>query len=105
MRFPCRDHDRRAAPLAVAAALLGVGCSAPSPPPEQDKPPRIAQVRDGLGPDVDSQRSHTALFANWDDFVDPEGGVVVYEWSIGTRPGADDVLAWAAVGGATRAAV
>lgn len=99
-----RDHGRCAA-LAVAAALA-VGCGAPPPAPSaQNGPPAVAQVRDGLGPDVDSQKGRSSLFANWDAFVDPEGSVVVYEWSIGSKPGETDVLPWTEIGGATNAAV
>ncbi|MCK5940476.1 MAG: hypothetical protein KAI24_00800, partial [Planctomycetes bacterium] len=36
---------------------------------------------------------------------DPEGQPVVYEWSIGTAPGATDVLDWRGVAGAQQAAV
>ncbi len=106
MSFRRREHGRCAAATAVATALLSSGCGTPEPPPpDQNGPPAIAQVRDGLGPDLDSQKSRTSLFANWDAFVDPEGSVVVYEWSIGTRPGEADVLRWTEVGGATSASV
>ena len=71
---------------------------------KQNSAPTTAQVRDGLGPDVDSQETRTSLFANWDAFIDPEGQPVVYEWSIGTRPGQTDVQNWQSCGGAQRAA-
>lgn len=88
------------ASLMLAAAACG------TPPPTvrpQDSPPAAAAVRDGLGADQDEQESNTTLFANWDPFVDPDGGPVVYEWSLGTRPGGTDVLDWTSVGGATQA--
>lgn len=81
-------------------ALGGCG-TAPVAPRPQDSPPATAAVRDGLGDDLDEQPSNAAVFANWDPFVDPDGDPVVYEWSIGTRPGATDVLEWSQVGGAT----
>jgi hypothetical protein len=56
-----------------------------------------------MGADVDSQEVRSSLFANWDDFIDPEGDPVVYEWCIGTSAGGDEVLGWTEVGGATRA--
>ncbi len=86
-------------------ALTAAACtSSPSPPPmTQNGPPSIAQVRDGIGADVDNQDVRSSLFANWDAFLDPEGLPVVYEWSIGTKPGGDDVLPWTEVGGSTRA--
>ncbi len=58
-----------------------------------------------MGDDIDSLPANAALFANWDAFLDPEGQPVVYEWSVGTRQGADDVMAWAKVGGATSGAL
>jgi hypothetical protein len=61
-------------------------------------------VRDGLAEDVDSQVTRSALFANWDAFVDPDGHPVIYEWSIGTTPGGTDVLPWTGVAGSTHAA-
>jgi len=72
---------------------------------KQDSPPSTAQVRDGLGPDVDSQEQRSSLFANWDPFIDPEGRPVVYEWSVGTQPGKTDVKDWQYVAGAQRAAL
>jgi len=89
--------------LLAAAALSACG-GAPQPVPIQNGPPATAQVRDGVGDDVDDQELRTSLFANWDRFVDPEGHPVVYEWSIGTRPGETDVMEWRAVGGAQGAA-
>jgi hypothetical protein len=62
-------------------------------------------VRDGLAADIDSVGANTSLFANWDAFVDPEGQPVVYEWSVGATPGADDAMPWAAVAGATHVSV
>jgi len=98
---------RPARARSAVGLLLLAGCSAPAPgdlhrPP--DAPPAPAAVRDGIGADVDRQESRGALFANWDPFVDPEGLPVVYEWCVGTHPGAADVMPWTAVGGAERAA-
>ncbi len=96
-----RPHTGRTATLAI---LLAAACSTPPPtPPSQNGPPATAQVRDGLAADVDGQDVRSSLFANWDDFVDPEGEPVVYEWCVGTRAGDADVLPWAELGGATRA--
>lgn len=69
-----------------------------------DGPPTPAVVRDGIDADQDEQDVRSSLFANWDPFPDPEGLPVLYEWCIGTSPGGADVMAWAKVGGATRAA-
>ncbi len=94
--------------LAGPAAALALAWAACSSAPDttggpQDGPPTVAQVRDGFGADVDRQEVRTSLFANWDDFVDPEGQPVVYEWAIGRIPGNADVMPWTPVGGATRA--
>lgn len=89
---------------AAALALLLAACSAgPTGGGRQDSPPSIGQVRDGPGRDLDRQEVRTSLFANWDEFPDPEGLPVVYEWCIGRVPGGADVMPWTAVGGATRA--
>lgn len=88
---------------AVSATTWIASCAAdPASRRTQNAPPMIAAVRDGIGEDLDSQDVRTALFANWDDFVDPEGDPVVYEWAVGTRPGAIDVQSWTSTGGATR---
>ncbi|MFT7535782.1 MAG: hypothetical protein ACI85K_001735 [Hyphomicrobiaceae bacterium] len=110
MKTPPPPHERQ---MTLATAVLGLilptvlwtGCSAPAKTVvKQNSAPSTAQVRDGLGPDSDSQEARTSLFANWDAFVDPEGHPVVYEWSVGTKPGATDVLEWQHVAGSLRAA-
>jgi hypothetical protein len=88
---------------ATALALALAACSAAPTGGPQDSPPTIGPVRDGPGRDLDRQEVRTSLFANWDDFTDPEGFPVVYEWCIGRVPGGADVMPWTAVGGATRA--
>ncbi|MFN3243566.1 MAG: hypothetical protein ACE37K_18825 [Planctomycetota bacterium] len=99
-------RETSTAATACCALLLAAACSAPpAPVANQNSPPQTAQVRDGLGPDVDTQQRRTSLFANWDAFVDPEGQPVVYEWSVGTQPGATDVLDWREAAGAQRAAI
>jgi hypothetical protein len=113
---------RQTRPETLAAAVLGLICmplwmpfcmpllssscsTAPKTAAKQNSAPATAQVRDGLGPDVDTQETRTSLFANWDPFVDPEQQPVVYEWSIGTQPGQIDVLEWRQVAGSRSAAV
>ncbi len=82
-------------------SLLGFSCSTPARlVPLQNKAPSVAQVRDGLSADADQQESRSVLAANWDAFLDPEGQNVAYEWSIGTSPGATDVMGWRQVGAA-----
>lgn len=87
--------------LALTVCLTACAAGAPQPA-AQNAPPRIAAIRDGIAADLDSQDARTSLFANWDDFVDPEGGPVIYEWAVGTNPGATDLQDWSNVGGATR---
>lgn len=99
-----------ATPRALLATVLwAAACSAPpssTTPPGQvhDGPPAAAQVRDGLGADLDTQEMRSSLFANWDPFVDPEGLPVLYEWAIGTTPGGAELQPWTSIGGATSAA-
>ncbi|MBX3463159.1 MAG: hypothetical protein KF830_08305 [Planctomycetes bacterium] len=95
-----RAHRYRGAWLLLLAACSG-GAPVALPPP--DRPPTVGQVRDGIGADIDQQEMRTSLFANWDEFVDPEGFPVVYEWALGRLPGGTDVMPWTPVGGATRA--
>ncbi len=61
-------------------------------------PPVAGYVNDGTGTDLGYQASTTSLSANWDSFVDPESGIVDYEWAIGTTPGAQDVQAFLSMG-------
>jgi hypothetical protein len=94
--------------LALLPVLLAGACSSASGGTSGDRanePPAAGRVRDGAGDDRDHQPGTSSLFANWDDFRDPEGLPVVYEWTIGRAPGATDVMAWTPVGGATNASV
>ena len=98
-----------ATPRALLASVLwAAACSAPqssATPPGQvhDGPPAAAQVRDGIGVDLDTQAMRSSLFANWDPFIDPEGLPVLYEWAIGTTPGGAELQTWTPIGGATSA--
>lgn len=107
MTATCASTRRNGSPAwSVAALALAFAACSAAPGKgggPQDGPPTIAEVRDGIGPDLDRQEVRTSLFANWDEFVDPEGFPVVYEWAIGRIPGGADVMPWTPVGGATRA--
>jgi hypothetical protein len=85
--------------VCLLAAMASCGSSGEVRAP--DLPPVPGAVRDGAGHDVDRQDSLSAVFANWDPFVDPEGRPVTYEWSLGTSPGAQDVMHWTYVAGNT----
>ncbi len=65
--------------------------------------PPAAAINDGTGGDSDSQTSLTTISGNWAAFVDPESGIALYEWAIGTSPGATDVQGWTGAGTATSA--
>ena len=61
-------------------------------------------VYDGavVGVETPAQTLTTSLAANWAGFTDLDSSLV-YQWSIGTRPGASDVFGPASVGPATSA--
>jgi len=65
-------------------------------------PPVAGTVRDGAGADLTYQASTTTLSASWSGFSDAETGVM-YDWAIGTSPGATDVQAFVPVGTASNA--
>jgi hypothetical protein len=90
--------------LGTMVACTSTGSGLGGAPLPIDGPPAPAAVRDGIDADLDAQDMRSSLFANWDPFVDPEGLPVIYEWSIGTSPGNNDVMPWTSVGGATRGA-
>ena len=72
-RRPSRASTTVRAGLLLLVSALPSACGTSPEPRPQDGPPAPAAVRDGLGPDIDSQSVVTSLFANWDPFVDPEG--------------------------------
>ncbi|MBI2930591.1 MAG: hypothetical protein HYY16_02980 [Planctomycetes bacterium] len=62
-------------------------------------PPVAGTVRDGTGQlDIDSQNYTWQINANWSSFTDPESGIILYEWGIGTSAGATDIQAFTSVG-------
>src|SRR5690242_2627864 len=95
---PCRLHQDASMKLPAAGACLlaamASACGSSGDVRAPDLPPVPAAVRDGAGRDIDKQDSLSAVFANWDPFVDPDGRAVTYEWSLGTMPGAQDVMHW-----------
>jgi hypothetical protein len=102
-RGPGRRRAPRTAAALALAALAACSSAAGRGGARADGPPAVAAVRDGIGADLDRQEMRSSLFANWDEFVDPEGFPVVYEWALGRFPGGEDVMPWTTVGGATRA--
>ena len=85
----------------LAACSSGGGDSAGSG--GDQTPPLAGTVADGLGADVDLQVSTTTINANWSGFSDTQGPIALYEWSIGTTPGAADVQEWSGAGTQTTA--
>ena len=62
-------------------------------------PPVGKMIRDGQTlDDIDLQSHDTFISANWDEFEDPESGIIKYEWCAGTRRGACDVIPQTDVG-------
>lgn len=57
---------------------------------DQTSPPAPVVVNDGRGADIDVTASSSSLSANWQPVSDPSG-VSVYQYAIGTSPGAGDV--------------
>ncbi|MBT6777135.1 T9SS type A sorting domain-containing protein, partial [bacterium] len=57
--------------------------------------PNVGSVNDGnLASDQDWSNSTEVFSANWSGFSDVTSGIVGYEYSIGTTPGATDVIFW-----------
>jgi hypothetical protein len=57
-------------------------------------PSAPAAVRDGVGSDISSTRSTTQLSANWDDATDPESGIFLYYYAIGTSLWGTNTVGW-----------
>ena len=56
--------------------------------------PADVTVSDGLGADIDAVCTLTELSANWSSSSDQHSDIVRYLYSIGTSPGATDVVIW-----------
>ncbi|XP_046561789.1 uncharacterized protein LOC124270793 [Haliotis rubra] len=56
-------------------------------------PPVPGTVQDGTGDmDIQFQATRTFIGCKWRGFSDPESGLDYYEWRVGTKPGADNIL-------------
>ena len=60
--------------------------------------PTAGVVNDGNGADIDVQQDQTSLAANWSGFADPQSGIALYEWALGTSPGGEEVQRFAPLG-------
>lgn len=59
-------------------------------------PSDVQYVYDGTGVDVDYVASLTTLSANWG--VSPSGGILEYQYAVGTTPGGTQKLGWTTAG-------
>lgn len=64
-------------------------------------PADVAYVNDGTDTDIDFVSSQQVLSANWG--APDSGGILEYQYAIGTTPGGSDTLAWTTAGLATAA--
>ncbi len=53
-----------------------------------------AIVSDGSTSDVDSTTSITSLSAHWSGFAEPTSSIALYEYALGSAPGASNVKSW-----------
>lgn len=68
-------------------------------------PTQIATVNDGPANDIAIVNTTDSLRANWTPSSDPNSGIVKYHYSIGTAPGATNVLSWTSNWAATSVTV
>lgn len=57
-------------------------------------PSTVTSINDGLGTDITFTNSATTLSANWSLSADANSGIARYYYSIGTTPGATNVVNW-----------
>ena len=63
--------------------------------------PLTGIVNDGQADDITWTNEDASLMANWQDFSDDYSGIDLYEYSIGTSPGGQNVIGWTDLGLAT----
>ena len=61
-------------------------------------PPAVGSVIDGTVSDEDFTSSFNTLVATWSEFEDTVSGIQLYEYAVGTSPGAIDVMDWSSTG-------
>jgi len=57
-------------------------------------PTVVSLLNDGPAADQDTTHNGTQLVNNWRSSLDPNSGIYLYEYAIGTTPGATNVLNW-----------
>ena len=60
--------------------------------------PVTGTVSDGAGDDITWTNEDASLMANWQGFSDEYSGIDLYEYSIGTSSGGQDVIGWTDIG-------
>lgn len=55
-------------------------------------PSEISHVNDGFGSDLDTTFNYTEISANWSASLDPHSGIKNYYYSVGSVPGAEDII-------------
>jgi len=61
-------------------------------------PPIFNTVYDGIGTDVDTIYDPNNISASWFHAIEPNSGILRYEYALGTSPGSTDVLNWTSAG-------
>ncbi|MFI5151544.1 MAG: N-acetylmuramoyl-L-alanine amidase [Bacteroidia bacterium] len=57
-------------------------------------PSNVYTLNDGTGPDLDTTANGTQLSNNWRSSADPNSGIYLYEYAIGTTSGSTNVVNW-----------
>ena len=66
-------------------------------------PPTAGYVYDGKGHDIDCIWINKSLHVSWSSFYDDQSGVVNYEFAVGSKPDADELVSFTSVGLSTNA--
>lgn len=61
-------------------------------------PTGLINISDGVSSDIDTFYAPNSISANWDEAMDANSGISHYMVSVGTVPGANDIIPWSNVG-------
>ena len=67
--------------------------------------PVSGSVYDGLSGDTDWTSSDSTLELSWSGFIDSVSGIALYEYGVGTTPGATNIISWTENGADTNVVV
>jgi len=87
------------------AGLLSTATNSNGQTVDTSTPSDVSTVNDGPGADIDWTTSSSSLSSNWTVSSDPHSGILGYWFTIGTTPGASDVVAWTDNGNSTSTTV